>query len=271
MWIRGKEKNRSIPAGANAQTLGERRYRVLTHALREVPFGYRDFVGTYGEYGFAEVFEEFDPSIINAGIGEGVVSVMLFPPNRTHKIQVPKIGPMVSRHREEEGKVPSVVMVSRDGEYRDIEVQGKKGKKSAFVVFSGEFYVTPEQYAEALVLNRGLSKKEAKLEAARVAAKYSGKGIRVLAHSFGREGTKKDVIGVPTAPLPGHPRHESGELEEGIDGEGQQYPAHMASQYTTLTKFDKMLYKEMFRHFEKVNLPEEIGLRRYMIQELAKS
>ena len=212
--------------GAGAESEAERLWRCYGQ-LRELAFMRND------GFPIPEVFEEFDPDLIDA---DGRVNhVFAVPVGRTHYSRALGEGPTLCRQLIDEGRPGANLIISRH--LRLVETEPPTAH-----IDSGHLYVDRATYAQALIRCRGLSAAEAEHRAAAVPPK----GMRIAA-AFTRP-----VLAALVYPFHGDPTYDEGRLEDcGL-------PYTIQSRFHTWTTYDKAKYPDIFPPSSGVDIPDEI-------------
>ncbi|MGB0604082.1 MAG: hypothetical protein ACPGRY_03950 [Candidatus Latescibacterota bacterium] len=218
--------------GAGAESEAERLWRCYGQ-LRELAFMRND------GFPIPEVFEEFDPDLIDA---DGRVNhVFAVPVGRTHYSRALGEGPTLCRQLIDESRPGANLIISRHLKLVETEPHTAH-------IDSGHLYVDRTTYAQALIRCRGLSEAEAEQRATAVPPK----GIRIAA-AFTRP-----VLAALVYPFHGDPTYDDGRLEDcGL-------PYTIQSRFHTWTTYDKAKYPDIFPPSSGVDIPDEIDwLSRY--------
>lgn len=191
------------------------------------------------KYPLPEVFDNFDPTLIDAD--NRINMAMLFPVGRTHISKLLRAGASANLKRLKAGKKGLNVIIARYAPVVDI------GDRKGVVLKSGHFYMNKDEFKKALRICKGYTEEAAD----RVIADLEKQGsmidgrIRVVARFT------KPIIATSVAPYHHIPIFDNGELEDaGI-------PATCQSLVTWDITYDKALYEEMLEG-TGVRMPKEI-------------
>ncbi|MBI4530197.1 MAG: hypothetical protein HY709_01635 [Candidatus Latescibacteria bacterium] len=229
-----------VGIGADGETSVEQAWRAYGQ-LREITFIRND------RFPIPEVFRELDPDIIDAD--HRVNQVILLPVGRTHYSRVLMEGPTLARELAEEGRMPSNLIITRDGWFEQIPGTGRR----CLMISSGHLYVSKEQYRKALIQHKGYTAEEAQREAEE---KVGPKGTRVAARFT------RPIITAIVYPFHGHPKYTSGLFED------EGLPYSVQSLFHTWTTYDKAKYPDVFDRESGVEIPGEIDWLRRWTEEL---
>ncbi len=234
------ENKKVVAIGANAPSEVERRWRAYNQ-LREIAF-----IKTDG-FPLPEVFEEFDPDIIEAD--KRVNLGILFPVGRTHVSRALREGPTINKELQAEKHSGANIVITRYNDFAEVEGAQKK----VILLTDGHFYISEKEYVEALKKSKGLNKSELnkKLQKAKAEGALTPKGIRIAAR-FTKKDKQAPIVAGSLIPFHGLPIYIEGYTEE------EGIPATIQSSiYTDLT-YDKSLYPKIFTKESGVQLPPEI-------------
>ncbi len=232
--------NSIVGIGADAPTKLEQEWRAYNH-LRELAFVKSD------GFEFPPVFHEFDPDIIQAD--QRVNVVFLFPIGRTHVSRALREGPTLNAQIQSKKHPGTNFLISRHGNMANV----KGSQKKVVLISDAHFYISKEEYAEALQQTKGLKKPEInkQIESAKESGLLTAKGIRIAAR-FAQKGKPAPVVTGALIPFHGQPVYTSGQTEE------QGIPATIQSRIYTDVTYDKSLYPQIYTPETGVELPPEI-------------
>lgn len=215
--------------GADAENVWERRWRAYCQ-IREIGFVRND------GFPIPQVFAEFDPAIIDAEKRTNML--FLYPVGRTHVSRALMEGPTLNVELQKEGKAGFNLLIGRDVKVADIGA-----KRQVLQAHNAQLYISKEEYAAALVKHKGMTQADAAKQAE---ADAGPKGVRIAARFTA------PVTVSPVVPFHGHPKYESGLMDQlGL-------PYSSQSLFHTWTTYDKAKYPAIFCPETGVELPGEM-------------